>query len=277
MNNQITAVGRLTAPPEVRYTPQGVPVASFTVARVSPSRGAIHRYNGSALGGATNTLRGLTHSLDLGKEGLMPDRICVVADCDSPSYSKSYCRKHYSRLRRRGSATAPPTPLGRKPRPAAERFWEKVDKSAGPDGCWLWTGAIQGTGYGAFYLRPGVAVGAHRWSLGHSLGRTLEGHEFACHRCDDRACVNPRHMFIGTHEDNMADMMIKGRSCRGSRRSDQLDEARVVAIREAFQSGASNSELAARHGVTPAAISMIVHGRRWRHAGGPIALIEGGR
>jgi hypothetical protein len=90
------------------------------------------------------------------------------------------------------------------------RFWSKVIKS---DKCWTWTGAInKHTGYGTIGLgrRSGKTRGAHRvsWELAH--GPIPEG-LYVCHRCDNKRCVRPDHLFLGTAEDNAQDALRKGR------------------------------------------------------------------
>jgi hypothetical protein len=91
----------------------------------------------------------------------------------------------------------------------ADRFWAFVDKSAGPDGCWPWTGSYKDTGYGQLYVnefkRPVVAS---RVSLYLETG---EWPEEACHKCDNPPCVNPAHLFDGSRQDNMQDCASKGR------------------------------------------------------------------
>lgn len=152
------------------------------------------------------------------------------------------------------------------------RFWAKVDKSAGPHGCWPWLAAINPNGYGAFHPTKEETVGAHRWALSRSLGRPLRQDEFACHRCDNPQCVNPSHLFPGTHADNMSDMVTKGRSARGVRKvkTHRLQDWQVVAMRHDAAAGAPVKTLAQKYGVSEALISMICRGERRAHLGGPL-------
>lgn len=87
-----------------------------------------------------------------------------------------------------------------------ERFWSKVDKSAGEDGCWLWTGA-KTTGYGVMCVRRKLML-AHRIAFGLDTGQEPDA---VCHKCDVRPCCNPAHLFGGTRADNNRDMTAKGR------------------------------------------------------------------
>lgn len=155
-----------------------------------------------------------------------------------------------------------------------ERFWAKVDRSAGPSGCWTWTAARNGArwGYGVFHPVKGETIGAHRYSLFLKLDRVLSRDEFACHRCDNPACVNPAHLFVGSHDENMRDMIAKGRSARGSRKVNlaRLSEWQVVDMRHKAAAGALLADLAVEYGVAPSLVSNIVRGNRWCHVGGPI-------
>jgi hypothetical protein len=86
-----------------------------------------------------------------------------------------------------------------------------------------------------------------------------------CHRCDNRLCVEPRHLFLGSIEDNTADMMQKSRQARGERHSQaKLTEADVVHIRREYGSGPTQREIAKRHGVSIGTVSMIVNKKIWR-------------
>lgn len=85
-----------------------------------------------------------------------------------------------------------------------ERFLSKSEPVA--TGCRIWTGQVSTRGYGRF-----CGIGAHRWILGYLRGERLRSDEFALHHCDTPLCVNPDHLYIGTHDDNMRDMVARGR------------------------------------------------------------------
>lgn len=88
------------------------------------------------------------------------------------------------------------------------RFWSKVDKSSGV-GCWPWTRYTSAGGYGLFEI-DGKPERSHRvaWRLENG---DIPGGLYVLHKCDNRSCCNPSHLFLGTHQDNVDDMMAKGR------------------------------------------------------------------
>lgn len=165
----------------------------------------------------------------------------------------------------------------RPPKPLGERFWPKVDRR-GDDECWEWRGSRGVSGYGCVELpETRRLVGAHRASWILHFGSIPDG-LFVLHRCDNPPCVNPHHLFLGTHEDNMADASVKGRivasRARGERSGNaRLTDAQVAEIRRrhlsgvhpARRTGNSTTELAREYGVTRQYIGQLVRGV-WRQA-----------
>lgn len=90
---------------------------------------------------------------------------------------------------------------------ALSRFWKKVSKT---DHCWIWLGAHNRCGYGMFLVEQGKTRGAHRWIYEQTYGPIPKDQDI-CHRCDNRSCVNPAHLWSGTAKENLRDMCLKGR------------------------------------------------------------------
>lgn len=149
------------------------------------------------------------------------------------------------------------------------RFLALVDTtSIGRDGCWLWSGATKGNGYGNFSLN-GKTEPAHRAAF--ILFNGIEpGALDVCHHCDNRQCVNPDHLFLGTRLDNMRDCKAKGRTARGQRLPDRSGENSTFAklgwpaVREIRASPEPSKALAARHGVSSDNINRIRRNDTWK-------------
>jgi predicted XRE-type DNA-binding protein len=149
------------------------------------------------------------------------------------------------------------------------RFWAKVN-ILGPDDCWEWTASIKkkGYGYGQFNLN-GRMTKVHRvaWELTH--GPIPEG-LCCCHICDNKKCVNPKHLFLGTQQDNIDDMVTKGRNFKpiGTKNNTvKLTEEQVIEIRRlyALENHMFQREIALLFGVSQGLIGLIVNGKRWGH------------
>lgn len=142
-------------------------------------------------------------------------------------------------------------------RPIAERLMRHVRKDGG--GCWIWDGAKNNKGYGQIGDGTRVVL-AHRVSFELRNGPIPSGMQ-VLHGCDNPACVNPEHLFLGTAKDNMQDMHRKGRGQSGSsHRWARLSDVDVTAIRSIV--GLTQQEIADRYGVSRAAVSLIRANKR---------------
>src|SRR5208282_775886 len=101
------------------------------------------------------------------------------------------------------------------------RFWAKVSKlSDKRGGCWAWIGTLDDKGYGQFTIHNDntiTHIKAHTYSWQNYAGLSVSDKMVVCHKCDHPYCVNPEHLFLGSQDDNMKDMVIKGRSARGEK------------------------------------------------------------
>ena len=175
-------------------------------------------------------------------------------DDDAPSTfaRRKYCSNHCARK----MAAA---------RPAHERFEKKVDRTAGhgPNGdCHIWTAHLNQNGYGTFAMW-GKSDLAHRVAYFLSTGAHPQDRH-VCHSCDNPACVNPAHLWLGDHSANMTDMVKKGRGNRPKGMSHTSAKLTENDVREIRASSETTAALARKFGVAENAIASIRNGRTWR-------------
>lgn len=182
------------------------------------------------------------------------NNICIIECCGNKGSYHGLCDKHYRvsngrRIYKKKEKIDPDI-----------RFWKYVDKLSDEE-CWDWTGGTA-RGYGAFSGANREQIRAHRYSYTLHYG-DIPGGMCVLHKCDNRLCVNPSHLFLGTLADNNHDAQRKGRSAKGETHGkSKLTVITVLSIRE-------DSRLlriiAKEHGVREGQISRIKNRQRWVH------------
>lgn len=144
---------------------------------------------------------------------------------------------------------------------AKERLahYSKADAATG---CILWTGALQGGGYGQASDDDGRGIGAHRLAYQEYIGPIPAGMS-VCHTCDTRRCINPQHLFAGTPTDNMQDAKSKERHPHGETHG--CARLRAEDVQVIRKSSLTQVELAKLFGVRQAHISRIICRQSWAH------------
>jgi hypothetical protein len=151
---------------------------------------------------------------------------------------------------------------------AVSRFWKYVRKT---DFCWEWMGQRDRDGYGRF--RPtsldSDRTGSHRFSYELFNDVTLESGVLVCHSCDNPSCVNPQHLFVGTHQDNVNDMFNKNRENKargGQFKRTKLQAADVLRIRRVYKKRIYTMKcLAEEYQVSVGSISGVLRRRSFRY------------
>lgn len=150
-----------------------------------------------------------------------------------------------------------------KNRTPEQRFWQRVTVGT-PTECWEWTGATR-NGYGVMNI-DGKVIYTHRFSCELHHGPLAEG-QCALHKCDNRLCCNPDHIFRGTKGENAKDMYAKGRGKGGGvsgRNRDVLRADQVREMRQLAATGIKYPALAKQFGISIPAVCLIVTRKRWK-------------
>jgi hypothetical protein len=139
--------------------------------------------------------------------------VCTIPDCDGGTVARGWCKSHYYAWKRNGD----PTIRKRLPKGAtiADALFVYVDRTGGSDACWPWIASRAKSSSGKWGDYGISRVGgefhyAHRMAWELVFGPIPAG-LFVCHRCDNPPCCNPSHLFLGTPQDNVSDMVTKGR------------------------------------------------------------------
>lgn len=174
--------------------------------------------------------------------------------CAAPSVARALCKNHYRAFMKFGD------PLHRanlRGVPFDERY--TIDDATG---CWLWVGGTNTSGYGC-YAAEGQKT-AHRVAYIRFKGPIPPGMH-VLHKCDRPNCVNPEHLFLGTHQDNMVDLRKKGRAY-GAKGEANFGAKLTAAQAEAIMADPRSAQVIAQeYGVTLAAVGLIRNGRTWAH------------
>lgn len=144
-----------------------------------------------------------------------------------------------------------------------EHFLKRVHKT---ESCWLWIGGFYVNGYGSTYVGNHKANYSHRVSWELHNGK-IENGLSVLHRCDNPACVNPAHLFLGTQKENMVDAVSKRRHAHGETTYSKLTENDVYEIFRMKNRGLSQGQIAIKMRCNQSQISRILSGKRWSHIG----------
>jgi hypothetical protein len=180
---------------------------------------------------------------------------CELTGCSKPSYCKGLCKAHYNKQWLHGDVRYNGRLLRRKP----------IEYKITEYGCFESVShSVNWCGYAEYHFN-GKKYMLHRYIYEECFGLIPKG-MIVRHKCDNRLCINPEHLELGTHTDNMEDMTKRERQCRGENSPfAKLTEKDIPVIRELLREGIKTTEIAKKFNVSRAAISSIKHNKTWTH------------
>jgi hypothetical protein len=179
---------------------------------------------------------------------------CPVIGCEKGiSYGRSTCEMHYMRMRRHGDYFN------------TQKRTRTIEFSVTDNGCFEVTSHIPATNGYFHVINRGVRNLMHRHIYEECFGEITDG-LFVLHRCDNKSCINPEHLELGTHEKNVQDAVDRGRYKIGSRHpNSKLSEDDVIKIRQMIQDGEQNIVVARMFNVDKDTVSDIKRRKSWKH------------
>lgn len=198
---------------------------------------------------------------------ILQKRLCSVEGCDRGHFGLNFCKMHYRRFKKYGFTGMVGTEQNlyslSRPNDLKKFFLSNIRISK--EGCYEWIGKKNNDGYGTLTIDKKTSS-VHRYMAALSLGFDIKSELCVLHKCDNPCCINPEHLFIGTQEENIQDMVRKKRIRVGSSKPlSKLNEDSVKKIKELLLAGMFQYEIAKMFNIDRTIISRINTGEAWKH------------